>query len=303
MSHSMAFFLVGFLLLQYPDHTRSLKVMPDPSPSFGQDELRYVVGINSEGQGGGGEMMGPSRSIVMTSSDGTPHKCLIPLEKEDLEIADGSDTMTESDGSLKVPEEDNIWSYLDRLSTLCFYRSEGWWVFELCYGAEIKQSHEDKDESMNLEYVLGRFDQEEDTVDVIQEEKVNGKVKRFISQHYFDGDVCEQTGSPREAEVRYYCEERSQINYTSLVAVTEGPTCHYVVTVNTPLLCKHPAFKLQDPTRVILCNSMDEEKEIEQETENSNKNPATGQTQPKHSTTETPTETQYSDPSPVKDEL
>lgn len=69
------------------------------------------------------------------------------------------------------------------------------------------------------------------------------------------------------------CEEETQLSGTLLASVTEGPTCHYTININSPLLCKHPEFKTQalpsfslypdritpqETTRVIVCERIGE---------------------------------------------
>jgi hypothetical protein len=61
-----------------------------------------------------------------------------------------------------------------------------------------------------------------------------------FSEIYSSGSVCDITGAPRTAEVRYQCASGSMD--TKIVSVEEVASCEYVVTVSTPLLCDHPAF-------------------------------------------------------------
>lgn len=63
----------------------------------------------------------------------------------------------------------------------------------------------------------------------------------YYSQRYFDGTECDLTGVRRSTEVRYTC-GNAQVAST-IVDVKEPSSCTYLITVTTPLLCKHPVFK------------------------------------------------------------
>ena len=64
----------------------------------------------------------------------------------------------------------------------------------------------------------------------------------FRAQVYTGGASCDITGGTRSAEVRYVCGEGSR---DALVGLKEGATCHYTLTMATPRLCVHSAFRLQ----------------------------------------------------------
>lgn len=76
---------------------------------------------------------------------------------------------------------------------------------------------------------------------------------RYVAHRYSGGEVCELTGSPRSAEVRFTCGGQD----TLLTSVKEPASCSYVVTVTTPRLCKHPGFQQQPvPAALIQCHPL-----------------------------------------------
>ncbi|KAL7473876.1 hypothetical protein ACHAXS_014336 [Conticribra weissflogii] len=74
----------------------------------------------------------------------------------------------------------------------------------------------------------------------------NGAV--FV-QEYFHGDVCDHESVERSSTVRFSCGKTWDI-----VNIKEDQTCHYVLDVTVPELCKHPLFKAAvTKTQVVKC--------------------------------------------------
>ena len=73
---------------------------------------------------------------------------------------------------------------------------------------------------------------------------------RYVAHGYGNGDVCELTGKPRSAEVRFVCGVAG--SDTLLASVREPASCTYVVTVATPRLCKHPEFTTAAPPAALI---------------------------------------------------
>ena len=63
--------------------------------------------------------------------------------------------------------------------------------------------------------------------------------KKYWSQQYGNGTMCDMNGKPREAELRLQC---SPGEPSFLASVEEMATCRYLVHFSTNLLCKHPGF-------------------------------------------------------------
>ena len=68
--------------------------------------------------------------------------------------------------------------------------------------------------------------------------EVGGEM-RYLAHAYTGGQKCELTGKPRSVEVRYTCHP----TMNAITSVKEPASCSYVITLGTPKLCKHPAFR------------------------------------------------------------
>lgn len=87
----------------------------------------------------------------------------------------------------------------------------------------------------------------------VDSSEVSGAL-RYVSQQYVGGEACELTGKPRQAEVRFTCGAGED---TLLTSIKELASCHYVATISTPRLCKHPAFQQQPlPATLIQCHPL-----------------------------------------------
>jgi hypothetical protein len=117
--------------------------------------------------------------------------------------------------------------------------------------------------TVETEHILGQYDAttadaypDEDWKFVVNATKIESKVApgvgngAYFELHYTNGDVCDHSdvtdsaiiaGSTggiiaRASSVRYYC----GLSYA--ISVNEDSTCHYLVHVTVPELCKHPLF-------------------------------------------------------------
>jgi protein OS-9 len=125
------------------------------------------------------------------------------------------------------------------------YRGEGWWVYEVCYKQGARQYHS-ANAAVTDEYRLGTYTAAPgaDADEILTNESEVGAPMRYVRHVHSGGEPCEVTGEVRGVEVRYTCDPGGG---TVLASVVEPRSCEYVFTVKTPLLCKHPAFKPQQP--------------------------------------------------------
>lgn len=160
------------------------------------------------------------------------------------------------------------------LKNVCAYRIEDWWTYEVCYHKQVKQYHSEG-KKMSQQHNLGKYEpgkgEEEEEVAGggggrvgINEVHIDtssvslpgvGREQRYVSQHYTNGDICELTGERRSSEVRFMCDpgsssSSSTVGDTVITSITEPHSCHYVITVATYRLCKHPEFR-QHPAPVV----------------------------------------------------
>ncbi|KAL8164016.1 UNVERIFIED_CONTAM: hypothetical protein K2H54_043732, partial [Gekko kuhli] len=93
-----------------------------------------------------------------------------------------------------------------------------------------------KGDILYLGYYQSAFDWDNETAKASKQHKL----KRYHSQTYVNGSKCNLNGKPREAEVRFLCEEGSS-DY--IARVDEPQSCSYVLTVHTTRICNHPFLR------------------------------------------------------------
>ncbi|KAM5333816.1 protein OS-9 isoform 4-T4 [Glossophaga mutica] len=125
----------------------------------------------------------------------------------------------------------------------CLLKTKDWWTYEFCYGRHIQQYHmedsEIKGEVLYLGYYQSAFDWDDETAKASKQHRL----KRYHSQTYGNGSKCDLNGRPREAEVRFLCDEGAGISGDYIDRVDEPLSCSYVLTVRTPRLCPHPLLR------------------------------------------------------------
>lgn len=125
----------------------------------------------------------------------------------------------------------------------CLLKTKDWWTYEFCYGRHIQQYHmedsEIKGEVLYLGYYQSAFDWDDETAKASKQHRL----KRYHSQTYGNGSKCDLNGRPREAEVRFLCDESAGISGDYIDRVDEPLSCSYVLTIRTPRLCPHPLLR------------------------------------------------------------
>ncbi|CAK6443256.1 unnamed protein product [Pipistrellus nathusii] len=125
----------------------------------------------------------------------------------------------------------------------CLLKTKDWWTYEFCYGRHIQQYHmedsEIKGEVLYLGYYQSAFDWDDETAKASKQHRL----KRYHSQTYGNGSQCDLNGRPREAEVRFICDEGAGISGDYIDRVDEPLSCSYVLTIRTPRLCPHPLLR------------------------------------------------------------
>ncbi|XP_047404488.1 protein OS-9 isoform X2 [Sciurus carolinensis] len=125
----------------------------------------------------------------------------------------------------------------------CLLKTKDWWTYEFCYGRHIQQYHmedsEIKGDVLYLGYYQSAFDWDDETAKASKQHRL----KRYHSQTYGNGSKCDLNGRPREAEVRFLCDEGASISGDYIDRVDEPLSCSYVLTIRTPRLCPHPLLR------------------------------------------------------------
>ena len=167
-----------------------------------------------------------------------------------------STTPTLKDGKKQEGERvASIKSLLKPLGQSCFRLQDGWWVYELCLGQQLRQFHLEKNPNggnhlQTQIHILGKqvmpmannakgdkkyFVQAEGDISVMSGSTV------AYEHVYTSGDMCEISGQGRTAAIHYVCSDPSVLT-SRLIKVMEVETCRYVAIFHTPYLCDHPAF-------------------------------------------------------------
>ncbi|KAJ4768238.1 Protein OS-9 [Rhynchospora pubera] len=109
------------------------------------------------------------------------------------------------------------------------------------------------------EFVLGQFDPEatlahnekHSDASLLKDPRSKDASQRYHAHQYTNGTICDLTGFHRETEVRFLCTGSG--TQVVIGSIKEISSCKYVVTVQAPMLCKHPMFQQERPTLNINC--------------------------------------------------
>ncbi|XP_022378781.1 protein OS-9 isoform X9 [Enhydra lutris kenyoni] len=153
-------------------------------------------------------------------------------------------SLTDSVGSLNLEELSEMRYGIEILPLpVMGGQTKDWWTYEFCYGRHIQQYHmedsEIKGEVLYLGYYQSAFDWDDETAKASKQHRL----KRYHSQTYGNGSKCDLNGRPREAEVRFLCDEGAGISGDYIDRVDEPLSCSYVLTIRTPRLCPHPLLR------------------------------------------------------------
>ncbi|XP_003563310.2 protein OS-9 homolog [Brachypodium distachyon] len=199
-------------------------------------------------------------SEAMTNHEGKHYTCFLPVQEtktmKSIIPQNATNVIIESDRRVKPKEPDEL---LEILKDQCFYRHDGWWSYEFCYHGKIRQVHVEG-EKVIQEYVLGEYDP--DATDAYHENHTSESSDednhlkdistRYHVHLYTNGTLCDLTDIPRFTEVRFVCSEPTVL----ISSLKEISSCKYVLTVQSPMLCKNPLFQQEKRTLSIHCNEL-----------------------------------------------
>lgn len=133
----------------------------------------------------------------------------------------------------------------------CLFYTEGWWTYKFCYGESVSQFHAEQtvvtsddgkktiETSTPLSFDLGSWNASMTIVNATETSPA------YASQWYVQGQECDLVNLKRGTEFRFFCNK--DLSEAKLVDMEETSTCEYLATVETPHVCKHPAFKVATP--------------------------------------------------------
>ncbi|XP_021060369.1 protein OS-9 isoform X2 [Mus pahari] len=138
----------------------------------------------------------------------------------------------------------------------CLLKTKDWWTYEFCYGRHIQQYHMEDSEIKGDVLYLGHYQSSFNWDDETAKASKQHRLKRYHSQTYGNGSKCDLNGKPREAEVRFLCDEGAGISGDYIDRVDEPFSCSYVLTVRTSRLCPHPLLRppASAAPQAILCH-------------------------------------------------
>ncbi|MBA0788411.1 hypothetical protein Gotri_027273 [Gossypium trilobum] len=215
-------------------------------------------------------------SVFMPNKDGKNFLCFLPkVEKtktlKPVTQQNVSSMIVESEKQVKLKTPDEL---LEVLKDRCFIRlfsmqQEGWWSYEFCYQNRLRQIHVEEDKVVQ-EFVLGVYDEEATAafnqnlsdISTLKDPRSKDASQRYHAHQYTNGTQCDLTNQPRETEVRFVCSEpRAMIS-----SITELSTCKYALTIQSPMLCKHPLFQEERPVwHTINCNVLPKDTKVEED--------------------------------------
>jgi endoplasmic reticulum lectin 1 len=174
------------------------------------------------------------------------YQCVLPKLVDEPEEEEKKKAEADK-AAAPAPEAGTV---LQPLKANCLYRMEGWWTYEFCFGAGVKQFHHDQQTGTRVsEFVMGKY---ESAASVLVTD-VEGKQ---IRQRYVGGTACDLgQQQARSVEVRYLCNDKPN-GITFVGELQEPATCQYSLAVLTPLVCDmlHVKTASRRAAPVIFCN-------------------------------------------------
>ncbi|XP_078057376.1 protein OS-9 isoform X2 [Mustelus asterias] len=195
------------------------------------NEMKYGIEILSDPI-----IKGQTKSddVVMVSSKYKQmYECRLPVQA--LKFQQESEDESQSYTGLEISE-----LLKPMQAAPCLVKTKDWWTYEFCYGQHIKQYHTEDSEVKGDVMYLGFYESEFDWNNETAKASKQHKLKRYHSQTYVNGSKCDLNEKPREAEVRFMCEEGSG-DY--IARVDEPQSCNYVLTIHTTRICHHPYLR------------------------------------------------------------
>lgn len=182
-----------------------------------------------------------SASVRIHNGHGQQYHCHLPSDSGVLQEPSGPDS---SHGR-------NISHFMDQLlsENECLRLRLQWWTYEVCSRRRVRQYHERGESGAETDHSLGLYVSETGWTPAAVSAASSSVSRRYHSEFFSGGSVCDLTGERRSAEVRYGCfvgadgggegVEGRGSGRQRVVDVTEPRSCHYVISVLVPKLCHH----------------------------------------------------------------
>jgi len=176
----------------------------------------------------------------------TRYVTVLPKGKEDAEAAEmpsGDEAVDEQsqDEVNKVHVETKVPAATTKDDQLtkeffngdyCLQGGSGWWLYEFCYGKYIQQFHQDTSGKTVIH--LGYWNKEKH-LDWVKTKK-NFMSSKHVTHYYSNGELCDITGRPRNAQVKLKCMNDKSGQQIAIYMLEPKP-CEYIVGIESPIFC------------------------------------------------------------------
>ncbi|KAJ0406697.1 hypothetical protein ATCC90586_008114 [Pythium insidiosum] len=125
----------------------------------------------------------------------------------------------------------------------CVTAGSGWWTYEVCYGKEVRQFHEEPDGSRPSDWSMGAYVSDDRRP---EEPSSTPLLSSDVVQFFAGGQHCDENGELRNSKVVYTCCATNPKSL-SIENVEEPSLCSYLLTVCVPALCEARAPKTETP--------------------------------------------------------
>lgn len=202
--------------------------------------------------------------VPFTLRNGTKCHCFLPKGVDDRAAAgkgkvDPLQQQRLAERRAGTPVPASIASLVHNgLAGHCAAKVEGWWIYELCWQKRVRQFHQNNQQDVETEYILGEgpLSQLKDgaTGDLVfGYDSLHGS---YIGTNYYNGTLCDLTMRPREIELRLQClpQDATASEKDDAITINEIATCRYVFRLKHPSACLVPELrKAQQVTSDIDC--------------------------------------------------
>uniref|UniRef100_A0A4P6D8D0 Endoplasmic reticulum lectin 1 n=1 Tax=Rhodnius prolixus TaxID=13249 RepID=A0A4P6D8D0_RHOPR len=127
------------------------------------------------------------------------------------------------------------------LGKACLHGGQDWWKYKFCYGGTVEQYHIEKGKdgtTKKTSISLGVFDKEAHIAWIKKNPHKKPRPlgsRTFLFHYYNNGDICPETGKPRETQVKLKCIEKKG---TVSMYLLEPQICQYILGIDSPLVCE-----------------------------------------------------------------
>jgi len=164
-------------------------------------------------------------AVTMVNKFGQKYSCELPAQ--DIQNTEGA-------RDEKNDIVDDIQTLLSPLyeTSACLLRTKDWWTYEVCFGRKISQYHMENDKPTGAIINLGSYNSER--------KNENHKLS-YHPEWYTNGSRCDLTGSGRETELKFVCNEQALQEFIG--DIFEPKTCEYTIVIHTNKICSIQQFK------------------------------------------------------------